>query len=175
MQDITSELWLQTHIALQSFAGKPFVGAYTHNLKTTGHIWTTFSKSNNCSTIKDISCVVGLYWKPDWEAKAPDAHQLFYDTTYIPIWCLTTHDNKAHIAYDSILHTKWWLYDQRCIGLLRVKNYLQNITTSRDGLAKVHKQGRDKNTRKQLLCYRKIVVKKTRRLLYICCIVTQQM
>ena len=29
----------------------------THNLKTTGHIWT-FSISNNCSTIRDIPCVV---------------------------------------------------------------------------------------------------------------------
>ena len=26
--------------------------------------------------------------------------------TYIAIWCATTHDNKTHVPYDCILHTK---------------------------------------------------------------------
>ena len=30
-----------------------FVDTYTHNLKTTDHLWT-FSLSNNCSTIRDV-------------------------------------------------------------------------------------------------------------------------
>ena len=53
------------------------------------------------------------------------------------------------------------------------KNFVQNLTTSRDGPRKVQKQGRDENTRR-LTYYIKIGVKKTRRLLYICCIVRQE-
>ena len=55
MQDAIGELWLQTLIAVLS--DKPFVGAYMHNLKTTGYIWT-LSKLNECSTIRHTPCVV---------------------------------------------------------------------------------------------------------------------
>ena len=43
--------------ALWSLSDTPFVCTYTHNLKTTGHIWM-FWILNDCSTIGDIPCVV---------------------------------------------------------------------------------------------------------------------
>ena len=42
--------------AWQSPSDKQFVHTYTHNLKTTGHIWE-FCILNNRSTIEDIPCV----------------------------------------------------------------------------------------------------------------------
>ena len=36
---------------------------------------------------------------------------------YIAIWYATMPDNKTHVPYKRIHHTKWWLYCQRCIVL----------------------------------------------------------
>ena len=69
----------------------------------------------------------GVAWEIWLESYDPrHAHRLFSDTncvhilqacTYIAIWYATTHDNKTHVPYDCILHTKWWLYCQKCIVL----------------------------------------------------------
>ena len=60
-----------------------------------------------------------------WRATASDTIQLFSGAmlcalqacTYITIWCPTTHDNKTHIPYECMLHTKLWLYCQQRIVL----------------------------------------------------------
>ena len=39
--------------SLQFLSNKPFVPPYTHNLRTTGNVWT-FNISNDCSTIGEI-------------------------------------------------------------------------------------------------------------------------
>ena len=45
--------------SLEFLSNKPFVNTYMYNFETTGHtyIWM-FSISNDCSTIRDIPCVV---------------------------------------------------------------------------------------------------------------------
>ena len=99
----------------QSLSDNPFVHSYTQDLKTAGHIWT-FSILYDCSTIRDISLRgLELQEKSDWRGMAQDMHQSFsvtalcaYTTSlYIQA---TVHDNnnKTHVSYDCILHTKLW-------------------------------------------------------------------
>ena len=59
--------------ALQSLSDEPFVGPYTQNLKTSGHIWT-LSISNNCYmyNVRDILYVVlELHERSDLESYNP--------------------------------------------------------------------------------------------------------
>ena len=110
----------------QFFSGKPFVRPYTPNLKTKGYIWMV-SISNDCSTIVDILCVVYNCMRDSTGELRPQIRisrsliqncvYILQALIYIAIWCATTHDNKTHVPYDCILHTKWWLYCQRCIVL----------------------------------------------------------
>ena len=61
-------------------------------------------------------CGLEFHERSDWRATVPDTHQLFFDTTlcvrilqdhtYIAIWSATTHENKTHVLYDCISHTK---------------------------------------------------------------------
>ena len=93
----------------QSLSDKPFVHTHvltvcTHNLKTKGHIWT-FRISNDCSIIKDISCLSCMR-DPTGKLR-PQTHidqsltqncvRTLKAHTYIAIWCATTHDNKTHV------------------------------------------------------------------------------
>ena len=40
----------------------------------------------------------------------PSQHcvQILQTCTYIAIWCTTIYDNKTHVTFDCILHTKQW-------------------------------------------------------------------
>ena len=45
---------------------------------------------------------------------------------YIAILCTTMHDNKTHVPYDCIIHTKRRLYCQRCI-ILEQQSWLATL------------------------------------------------
>ena len=113
--------------ASQSLSNKPFACTCRHNLKTIPVV-------NGCSTYHTIALLLEsslygleLHDRSEWRATAPDMHcghslrqhcvHMLQTCTYIAIWCATMHDNKTHIPYDCILHTKWWLYCQQCIIL----------------------------------------------------------
>ena len=99
---------------------------FTHNLKTSGHIWT-FSILKNCHAIGDILCVVESCMRDLTGELQPQTRispslikhsvHILQAHTYITIWCAIMHDNKTHVPHDCILHTKQWLYCQQCIVL----------------------------------------------------------
>ena len=107
---------------------KPFVCAYTLNLKTTGRIWM-FGILNNCPTIRDIPCLVWSYkkhWTWDLWPQTCISHSLIQHCVfilqayrYIAIWRSSMHDNKTHIPYDCTLHTKPHRYCHQCIVFIR--------------------------------------------------------
>ena len=114
------KIWLVSYGSkqtLQSICNKPFVHTYMCNLKTTGHIWT-FCISNNCSTIGQsktfLECLrVAGRWGPDTYCISHSLIQHCVRTCKpVPIWCTTTRDNKTHIPYDCILHSKQQFYHQ---------------------------------------------------------------
>ena len=110
--------------SVQFLFDKPFVHPYTLNLKTTGYIWT-FIILNDCSTIRDIPSVVqgfkrdanGALWPQTRIGRSLSQNCVHILQVHIAIWCATIHDNKTHIPYDCILHTKQRHYYQRCIVL----------------------------------------------------------
>ena len=93
-----------THGSL--FPIRHFVCTYTHNLKTTGCIWT-FCISNDCSTIRDILCVIYSYMRDLTGELWPQTHIdcsliqhcvcLLQAVSYIAIWCATMHDNSRSL------------------------------------------------------------------------------
>ena len=104
--------------ALQSLSNKPFLHiqcTQTHNLKPSGHIWM-FSISNNCNIIGDILCVVQSCTRDltrELRPKTRIGRSLIQHCVcilqvhiYIILWYATMPDNKTHVPYDCILHTK---------------------------------------------------------------------
>ena len=68
--------------ASHSLSNKPFLRVQctqTHNLKTSGHMWT-FSISNNCYIIRDILCVVQICTRDPTGELWPET------SIYIAIW-----------------------------------------------------------------------------------------
>ena len=115
--------------ALQCLSDKQIVHTWTHNMKTAGHIMDVPFIKRMLYYQRHSLCALELHERSYWRAMAPDTHQSFSDTTlcaytasphihmYIAIWCATTHDNRTHVPYDCILHTKWRLYCQQHIIL----------------------------------------------------------
>ena len=111
---------------LESLFDKPFVRIITHNLKTPGPI-RMFCILNNSSTIqRHCLSVLELHERFHWRATALGTHRSFFHKTlcahteslYILRYLVHNYDNKTHAPYDCIVvHTKRWLYCQRCIVL----------------------------------------------------------
>ena len=123
--DVQLAYYSSKHIT-QFFSNQPFVWSYTHDLKTTGYVWT-FSTSNDFFNIAHIPCVVKSCKRDPTEALRPQTcigHSLIQHcvsilqaSTYNTVWCTTAYDNKIHVPYDFILHIKWLFYCQRRIIL----------------------------------------------------------
>ena len=76
-----------------------------------------------CMVVQHIEHLCGLEYVRDWTRELrPQTHigrsliqncvRILQAHTYIAIWCVITVDNKTHIHYDCILHTKQRLYCQ---------------------------------------------------------------
>ena len=112
--------------ASQSLSDKPFVHSYTLNRKTTGHIWTLCIR-NECSTIRHSLCALESYMRDPTGELWPHTHtshaliqhcvHILQARIYIAFWCANMHDDKTHVPYYCILHTKRQLHCQRCIVL----------------------------------------------------------
>ena len=127
-----------THCSL--FLIQHFVHTYTHNLK--------LQSVYGCSAYPTTALLLEtfplwfmeLHEKFDWRAMAPDTHWSFFDTTchacttahiYIAIWCVTTHDNKTHVAYDCTTHQTMALLSTMHRFIIRTK--LVSYTTRCSG------------------------------------------
>ena len=139
------EIWFVSYgskHASQFLSDKPFacrymqgcwLCAHSHILKATGYIWMVRIHVSEYRMIALLSETL-LVWftvarEFNWRVTVPNMHWSFPDIKcvvcilearlYIAIWCATMHDNKTHIPHDDIHntvpHTKWWLYCQRCI------------------------------------------------------------
>ena len=123
MRDMIGELWLKMLISLFD---KLFVHTYTHNLKTTGHIWT-FCTSDDCITFGVIPCVPQSCMRDPTGELCLQTHIscsliqhrvcTLQACAYSAIWYATMHYNKTHVPHDYILPTKLRLYCQQHINL----------------------------------------------------------
>ena len=79
--------------ALQSLCNKPFVHTYIHNVKSIGHTWT-FCISNDCSSIRDIPCVVQS-WMRDLTG---ELQQQTHTSCSLTQYCVHTLQGHPYIA-----------------------------------------------------------------------------